>query len=492
MLYSQTRLLSWTTYLGSRVSSGLLTSVENTNHPRHGKLGESFVPASLHSSPTLGRPNVISIGPAPETPLVAGGKLRSRNLAFAPSISVAQFAHVESAADGRAFAKGGVEYSVMIKAPDGGGGAGRARMYGRSRGIGYPTTIKALNGEGVRDKSCQHRGTYQGGIQTMHGRKPVRPTVFREGAAWTGMEEYRGPDRGRCHGDVARLCEVQCRVQGQFQKVIEMALSTIFHHPTESSEAPTCCPVEDSAYLAISRRKHFRIPRKFAHGRVGVPWNRPADTGRASVIEELMNLDLVCIQLLLSSATLVSFDITPASIGPPQGCLIQLCLTAEDPAKDFRLSASTIPAQLRSVACGIWTRRDIPIVVSPPGSKATSAAKKRTLTLASIAHNTFPADLAGTLPSIFSPAPLVHLFKQEQSFAGVQAGALDLADPNDSTQVAVALTGTIVELHPARDEDGERVGRVVREKDPDAGAVVGEGMLLAVVALHEELNKSRL
>ncbi|KZP13530.1 hypothetical protein FIBSPDRAFT_960450 [Athelia psychrophila] len=38
--------------------------------------------------------------------------------------------------------------------------------------------------------------------------------------------------------------------------------------------------------------------------------------------EELTNLDIVRIQLLLSSATLAPLDITPASIGSPQGCAI--------------------------------------------------------------------------------------------------------------------------------------------------------------------------
>ncbi|KZP24410.1 hypothetical protein FIBSPDRAFT_422791 [Athelia psychrophila] len=130
------------------------------------------------------------------------------------------------------------------------------------------------------------------------------------------------------------------------------------------------------------------------------------------------------------------------------------------------------------------------VVVSPPGSKATSAANKHTVVLASIAHNPSPADLAGTRQSIFSASATVFLLKQEQSSAGVQAGAFDLTDPNDSTQVAAAATGKIVEPHPClaergssgggydrsveRDEDGERGGSAVRGKDGGVGVVVGE------------------
>lgn len=49
------------------------------------------------------------------------------------------------------------------------------------------------------------------------------------------------------------------------------------------------------------------------------------------------------IQLLLfSSATLASLGLTQAAIGPSQCCDLQLRLTVEYPAKDFRLSPGSI------------------------------------------------------------------------------------------------------------------------------------------------------
>ncbi|KZP17474.1 hypothetical protein FIBSPDRAFT_1046803 [Athelia psychrophila] len=83
-------------------------------------------------------------------------------------------------------------------------------------------------------------------------------------------------------GDVAHLCELQCSVQRRFQKVVE-----------------------------------------------GV-----------------MNLDLVRIRLhLCNSATLTSLNLNPTTIRPlQQGCAIQLRLTAEESAKDFRPSPGAIRA----------------------------------------------------------------------------------------------------------------------------------------------------
>ncbi|KZP24367.1 hypothetical protein FIBSPDRAFT_951141 [Athelia psychrophila] len=141
--------------------------------------------------------------------------------------------------------------------------------------------------------------------------------------------------------------------------------------------------------------------------------------------EELANLDLVRVELRFSSATLASLDLTPASIGPRQGCSVQLRITVKNPTKDFHLSAGAIPAQLHRVAqgarggtgvilrrpwvgrrastLGIWVgiagnamqpSAIFHVVLSPPGFKVPSDAKKDTLALASIAHNTVPTHIS--------------------------------------------------------------------------------------------------
>ncbi|KZP24384.1 hypothetical protein FIBSPDRAFT_1011584 [Athelia psychrophila] len=430
-------------------------------------------------------------------------------------------------------------------------------------------------------------------------REPDRPTVFRDGAIWTGMEAYRGQDRGQCHGDVAICANYSAACNGGYRRSLRWRppppftirrylANLVLAASKKMAHALRYQGVGSFQYLVNSLTAEWIQIQNPKY-----PMMYLTDKRITVITEELMNLDIMRIQLLLSSATLASLDLISASINLPQVCPMQSGLTAEDLAKDFRLSAGTIPAQLcpgpwdmeslcadeisaravralrekslgtrmsevktnRAVFTGVvahtdeeegkyntmWLQRELEdatrigtvvleprvggfgfkgqpcaeevavnslamqpgaishLVVSSSGSKATSAAKKHTLTLASTAHNDFPTNLSGTLQSIFSASPLMFLLKQAQSSAGVQAGAFDLADSNDSTQVAAALTGNIWggsggghDRSVERDEDGECGGRAMRGKDANVGAVVGECMLLAVVALDEELNKSGL
>lgn len=154
-----------------------------------------------------------------------------------------------------------------------------------------------------------------------------------------------------------------------------------------------------------------------------------------------------------------------------------------------------------------------------PASATSSAPTKHTLTLSTIAHNTFPDRLSGTMQTTWSPTPQSFSLTQSSSKAGLSS-SYDLADPNDPTHVAFPIVGKIVELHPAITgehpeetkagyvQKGDtlavlsvmkmesavtalRSGVVVRRgKAAQIGAVVGEGMLLAVIA--DEVGKSRL
>lgn len=85
----------------------------------------------------------------------------------------------------------------------------------------------------------------------------------------------------------------------------------------------------------------------------------------------------------------------------------------------------------------------VDIVLSLPGSKSAPDAKYRTLTLASIVHNS-PIHNSATLQTIFSSS-LASSLKQVQSSAGVSGGAFDFVDPNDNTHVLAPLDGTVVQ-----------------------------------------------
>lgn len=147
-----------------------------------------------------------------------------------------------------------------------------------------------------------------------------------------------------------------------------------------------------------------------------------------------------------------------------------------------------------------------------------TSSTKHTMTLSSIAHNTFPEHLSGTLQTTLSTTPLSFSLSQSSSAGVSSSTSFDLADLNDPNHIASPLTGKIVELHPAlsagavggaavkikqgdtlvvlsvmkmenvitapRDGVVSRVGRGV-----NVGVVIGEGMLLAVVV---DEHKSRL
>ncbi|KZP17617.1 hypothetical protein FIBSPDRAFT_957067 [Athelia psychrophila] len=133
------------------------------------------------------------------------------------------------------------------------------------------------------------------------------------GPVWMHIEVHMGG----ATGDVVHLCELQCSVQRRFQKLVEMAPFTNLPHHKESNSTRACRLDKDGAI-------------------------QPQ-------MEELTNLDIVRIQLLLSSATLPSLDLTPASISPTQGCAIHSRLTVDE----FRFSAGAIPAQLHRMGRGV-------------------------------------------------------------------------------------------------------------------------------------------
>ncbi|KZP09265.1 hypothetical protein FIBSPDRAFT_873776, partial [Athelia psychrophila] len=58
----------------------------------------------------------------------------------------------------------------------------------------------------------------------------------------------------------------------------------------------------------IPRRRRVRVPRKLAHGQVGIPRDQPPYTRQTAVTEATMNFEIAHIQLLCSSSA------TPASL----------------------------------------------------------------------------------------------------------------------------------------------------------------------------------
>ncbi|KAL0957993.1 hypothetical protein HGRIS_000168 [Hohenbuehelia grisea] len=155
------------------------------------------------------------------------------------------------------------------------------------------------------------------------------------------------------------------------------------------------------------------------------------------------------------------------------------------------------------------------LTLAPTDSTSTQPLK-HTLSLSTIAHNAFPDQLSGTLQTTLTGAPLAFTLTQSASAAVSSSGAIELADPNNSSHIGSPLTGKIVELHPALSaKEGPRVVKkgetvavlsvmkmesvvlapfdcVVERagKGIKPGVIINEGTLLAVV--DGALEKSRL
>jgi pyruvate carboxylase len=101
----------------------------------------------------------------------------------------------------------------------------------------------------------------------------------------------------------------------------------------------------------------------------------------------------------------------------------------------------------------------------------TADSTKHTVTISSIAHNSFPDRLSGTLQTTLTPSPFNFDLTQSSS-AAIYSASFELADPNNTAHVGSPLTGMIVELHPALLAD-----------DPDGSHVVKKGDTLAVLSV---------
>ncbi|KZP17607.1 hypothetical protein FIBSPDRAFT_894184 [Athelia psychrophila] len=133
-----------------------------------------------------------------------------------------------------------------------------------------------------------------------------------------------------------RLCELQCSVQWRFQKIVKLS-------PTHLLDEDGTGTFE---YLANSQTAQW----------VSLEIN-PRIQVEHTATEELTNLDLVRVQLLFSSATLAPLDLTPASIGPRQGCAIPCASCLKTPPRTSASPPSSIvwPAD-RGVHVDAWLR----------------------------------------------------------------------------------------------------------------------------------------
>ncbi|KAF8645585.1 hypothetical protein AX16_007719 [Volvariella volvacea WC 439] len=302
-------------------------------HPGYGFLSES--PAlALALSKLPGRP--VFIGPDVEVLQVASDKVRSRELARSLGIAVCPGERVHSLADVRDFARQH-GFPVMIKALDGGGGRG----------------IRLVRAEPDIEEAftrCQ-------------GESPSRQLFVEKalvGPAWKHIEVQIVGDGT---GQVNHFWERECSVQRRYQKIVEFApsrLPRVIIQPLLSTS------------IGMASRLRYRGLGTFeylANAQTG-EWVfleiNPRVQVEHTITEEIMGVDLIRLQLLLfgQSATLASLDISAPSAFPTTHA-IQLRLTAEDPANNFKLTPGTVEARNLVWPCGPGIRVDSWIASGP-------------------------------------------------------------------------------------------------------------------------------
>jgi pyruvate carboxylase len=282
-------------------------------HPGYGFLSENADFAEM-----MEKAGVVFIGPSSQILRQTSDKTQARLLAEANDVPClpASTQAFSSSADARGFIDS-LRFPIMIKAVDGGGGRG-IRLVERPEDL--DSNISRACGESPSGK------------------------VFIEQAAVDGFRHVEVQILGDNHGTVAHLWERECSIQRRFQKMIELAPSTI-------QDRGLINKIIDGA-LRMARAIHYTSLGTFeflVHDSSSEYYFlevNPRLQVEHTITEEISNIDLVRSQLLLAQGARIEVLKLPSQgagiIQGPKMCAIQLRITAEDVTKGFSLSMGRI------------------------------------------------------------------------------------------------------------------------------------------------------
>ncbi|KAH7091514.1 pyruvate carboxylase [Paraphoma chrysanthemicola] len=278
-------------------------------HPGYGFLSESADFAT-----ELDKAAIRFVGPSAEILRRTGDKLAARNLAISNGVPVlaASTDATANIEDIQSFA-GQAGYPIMIKAVDGGGGRG-------IRLVRSPVDL-----DDAFKRACGESPSGQ---------------VFVEKAAVDGYRHVEVQVLGDEHGTVTHLWERECSIQRRFQKIAELAPSTI-------SDRRLIGKIIDGA-LRMAASVHYTSLGTFeflvheSRPEYFFLEVNPRLQVEHTISEEIAGVDIVCCQLLLAQGASISSLELPDTTVAPQQQAIQLRITAEDPSKNFTLSMGRI------------------------------------------------------------------------------------------------------------------------------------------------------
>lgn len=291
-------------------------------HPGYGFLSES-----AEFCEQLNAAGITFIGPSPDILRRTGDKLTARNLAGECGVPVlpALAIPVETLDDLRNFAQK-VGFPIMIKAVDGGGG----------RGIRL-----------VRDGNALEPG-FQRAVNESPSRK-----VFAEKAAVGGYRHVEVQILGDGQGNIHHFWERECSIQRRFQKVIEIAPSTITSRSLINSVIDAALRMAKAInYSSLGTWEFLVSPERSEFYFMEV---NPRLQVEHTITEAICGVDLVHLQLRIALAwtagtgfakDILHFDGFPGAINAddplPSSSALQLRITAEDPKQDFAASIGRI------------------------------------------------------------------------------------------------------------------------------------------------------
>ncbi|KAI3399578.1 hypothetical protein diail_6217 [Diaporthe ilicicola] len=285
-------------------------------HPGYGFLSES--PEFCQQ---LERAGIVFVGPGPDLLARTGDKLSARKLAEECGVPVlpALTEPIDDVGTLRAFAED-VGLPIMIKAVDGGGG----------RGI----------------RLVRHGEDLESNFRRAMNESPTR-RIFAEKAAVDGFRHIEVQIIGDGQGNVRHFWERECSIQRRFQKVVEIAPSTIPNRTLIASVIEAAVRMAKAIkYQSLGTWEFLVSPKDSKSYFMEI---NPRLQVEHTITESICGVDLVRWQLLIALGktfkNIVGLDTSLDHIDarpPPPSTAIQLRITAEDVKQDFSLSMGKI------------------------------------------------------------------------------------------------------------------------------------------------------
>lgn len=299
---------------------GLLVSLCREHHVNLVHPGYGFLSESADFSEQLAAAGVNFIGPSPEILRRTGDKISARDWAQICGVPVLP-ALEEPAEDVeviKAFAKD-AGLPIMIKAVDGGGGRG----------------IRLVRNEKDLESS----------FRLATNESPSKQ-VFAEKAAVGGFRHVEVQILGDGLGNVRHFWERECSIQRRFQKIVEIAPSTITNRALISSVIDAAIRMATALkYHSLGTWEFLVCPESSTFYFMEI---NPRLQVEHTITEAICGIDLVQWQILTALGKSI-FELDLSNLGssdpkasPPKSTAVQLRITAEDIHQNFTVSIGRI------------------------------------------------------------------------------------------------------------------------------------------------------